>query len=81
MGGCSGSLRPPEGVSVTHRVQFLVEPTSVADVAAVGVLPPQRRLGGQAVGAEDPAAPAPLRVKDRQAVSISQEDDGKHRAA
>lgn len=51
----------------------MVEPTSVADVAAVGVLPPQRRLGGQAVGAEDPAAPAPLRVEtDRQAVSISQ---------
>lgn len=47
----------------------MVEPASVADVAAVGVLPPQRRLGGQAVGAEDPAAPAPLRVEtDRRSV-------------
>lgn len=47
----------------------MVEPTSVADVAAVGVLPPQRRLGGQAVGTEDPATPAPLRVEtDRQSV-------------
>lgn len=41
-------------------MQLLVQAAGVADVAAVGVLPPQRRLGGQTVCAEDAAASAPL---------------------
>lgn len=49
--------------AATYRVQLLVQAARVADVAPVGVLPPQGRLGGQTVGTKDAAASAPLRVK------------------
>lgn len=44
-------------------MQLLVQAARIADVAPVGVLPPQGRLGGQTVGTKDAAASAPLRVK------------------
>lgn len=62
----------------TYRVQLLVQAARVADVAPVGVLPPQGRLGGQTVGTKDAAASSPLRVKRNRAIDVTfYREDGK----
>lgn len=69
-----------------YRVQLLIEAAGVADVAAVGVLSPQRRLGRQAVGAKDTAASPPLehhkenrRLTSGRGQRSTQADDEKSR--